>query len=64
MRSRGRFALGKHLIYHTVSLLTQRGRGHFYERQEEECVVIHFGKIVSQRSLFALVDVLVGRWSS
>lgn len=64
MRSRGRFALGKHLIYHTVSLLTQRRRGHFYERQEEECVVIHFGKIVSQLSLFALVDVLVGRWSS
>lgn len=42
MRSRCRFASGKHLIYHTVSLLAQRGRGHFYERQEEECVVIHF----------------------
>lgn len=41
-----------------MSLLTQRGQGRFYERQKEECVVIHFVKIVLQLSLFALVDVL------
>lgn len=53
-------APGKHLIYHTGSLLTGRLRGHFYECQEEECVGIPFMEIV----LFASAGVLVGRWSS
>lgn len=40
-------ASGKHLIYHTASVLTGRVRGHFYERQEEEeCVGIPFVEIV------------------
>lgn len=39
-------ASGKHLIYHTASLLSQRERRRFSECQEEECVGIHFMKIV------------------
>lgn len=52
------------ILFTTLSLLSQRGQGRFYERQKEECVVIHFVKIVLQLSLFVLVDVPVGRWSS